>query len=144
MGGSQSDREEFPSVAEDIGEDPARFLDVDRLEDLELARARIRGIDFIATLRAWKAVERNLASTGVVSEHHRTKVMEWLDERESELEELGDRDERMADVDIEARREATPSTSTPATWVDRDGGERKLNHVDSDRYRAATDGGEDA
>lgn len=118
----------------DIGEDPARYLAVDRVDDLHLARARIRGIDFLATLRAWRAVERRLAD--------RDKVHEWLDERESELEEIGDRDERMADQDIEARREATPSTESAVEFPDRDGTYPFTNSVDADRYRAvATDGG---
>lgn len=104
MGGKSRDRERFPGLAEDIGEDPARYLDVDRIDDLELARARIRGVDFLATLRAWRAVERNLSERDVVSEHHRQRVMEWLDEREAELEEIGERDDRLSET-IE-RREA--------------------------------------
>jgi hypothetical protein len=136
MGGRPRDRDKFPNVQEDIGEDPARYLDVERVEELQLARARIRGIDFIAVVRAWKAVERNL--------YPRPKVLEWLDEREAELKEIGDRDERMAAQDIEARREATPSTESVATFSDRDGEYPFSNSVDADRYRAATDGGTDA
>ncbi|WP_199243651.1 hypothetical protein [Haloplanus rallus] len=144
IGGPSTDRERFPALEEDIGEDPARYLDVDRVADLELARARIRGIDFLATLRAWKAVERNLSDRGVVSEHHRQQVMEWLDEREAELEEIGDRDDRLSDVDIESRRAGTPSTASQVRWPEREDGVRTENTVDADRYRAATDGGEDA
>jgi hypothetical protein len=70
--------------------------------------------------------------------------MEWLDEREAELEEIGDRDERLADVDIEALRAATPSTPSQLRWPDRDDGVRSTNSIDADRYRTATDGGEDA
>ena len=118
MGGRTRDRETFPTLAEDIGEDPARYLDVDRVEDLKLAKARIRGIDYLGVLRAWQAVERNLASNGVVSEHHRRQVMEWLEEREVELEEIGERDER---VEADGR---TPSPPATVTWVDCEGGER--------------------
>jgi len=136
MGGKSRDRETFPRVAEDIGEDPARYLDVDRIEDLQLARARIRGIDFLGVLRAWRAVERNLSENGVVSEHHRQQVMSWLDEREAVLEEVGERDER---VDPDGR---TPSPSAEWSWSDRDGEYPFTNSVDASRY--AADGGEDA
>ena len=138
IGGPSRDRETFPSLKDEIGEDPARYLDVDRVSDLELARARIRGIDFIAVIRAWKAVERNLAANGVVSEHHRSTVMAWLDEREAELEEIGERDDR---VEPGSR---TPSPAAEFTWVDCEGGERPTSTVDADQYRDATDGGEDA
>lgn len=145
MGGKRRDRERFPDLKENIGEDPAQYLDVDRVDDLQLARARIRGIDYLATLRAWKAVERNLVENGVVSEHHRQQVMGWLDEREADLEELGERDERLADIDIQARREATQSTPSQVRWPDREDGDRETNSVDANRYQAAaTDGGEDA
>jgi len=136
MGGRQRDREEFPRVKEDLGEDPARYLDVERVEDLQLAWARIRGIDFIAAVRAWKAVERNL--------YPRPKVLEWLDEREEELKDIGDRDERMAAQDIEARREATPSTESIVTFSDRDSEYPFSHSVDADRYREATDEGTNA
>jgi len=138
MGGKSRDRERFPPIVEDINEDPARYLDVDRLSDLQLAKARIRGIDFFQELRAWRAVERSLSDDGHVSEHHRSTVMEWLDEREAELEEIGERDER---VEPGSR---TPSPPAEYTWVDCEGGERPTSTVDADRYRAATDGGEDA
>jgi hypothetical protein len=49
------DRDRFPSIREDHGEDPARFLDRPLF-----IRARIRGIDTIALVRAWMAVERRL------------------------------------------------------------------------------------
>ena len=140
MGGKSRDREEFPPIVEDINEDPARYLDVDRLSDLRLAKARIRGIDFFQELRAWRQVERNLSNNGHVSEHHRAKVMEWLDEREAELEEIGERDERLADAEPAER----PSTPAEYTWVDCEGGERPTSTVDADRYRAATDGGDSA
>jgi hypothetical protein len=136
MGGRTRDRERFPALKDEIGEDPARYLDVERVEDLQLARARIRGIDSLATLRAWKAVERNLSANGVVSEHHRQQVMQWLDEREAYLEEHGDRDER---VEPGGR---TPSPPAEWSWPDRDGEYPFTNTVDAGRY--ATDGGEDA
>ena len=62
------DRERFPGVKAHIGEDPARFLDrplVDPTaegdtEPIDLALARIRGIDSLTVAKAWRAVERNL------------------------------------------------------------------------------------
>lgn len=135
MGGKSRDRETFPSLQDEIGEDPARYLDVDRVSDLELARARIRGIDFIEVIRAWKAAERNLAANGVVPEHHRQQVMGWLDEREAELEEIGERDER---VEPGGR---TPSPAATFNWPDREGTYPFTNNVDAGRY--AADGGEE-
>jgi len=136
IGGRTRDRERFPRAKTHIGEDPARYLDVDRVSDLELARARIRGIDFIEVIRCWRAVERQLHERGVVSEHHRQRVMEWLDEREAELEEIGERDER---VQHDGR---TPSPAAEWSWPDRDGEYPFTNNVDAGRY--AADGGEEA
>jgi len=130
-----SDREEFPTFAEDINEDPARYLHVDRLDDLRLAKARIHGIDFFQELRAWRAAERNLASNGVVSEHHRRQVMQWLDEREADLEEIGERDER---IEPGSR---TPSPAATWSWPDREGTYPFVNSVDAGRY--AADGGDE-
>ncbi|WP_251342441.1 hypothetical protein [Haloplanus halophilus] len=136
MGGKTRDRERFPGAVEDINEDPGRYLDVDRLDDLKLAKARIRGIDYIAVLRCWGAVERQLLhERDAVSEHHFEQVMEWLDEREVELEEIGDRDER---VEAGGREPSPPATWS---WPDRDGEYPFTNTVDSGRY--AADGGEE-
>jgi hypothetical protein len=135
MGGKSRDRAET-QAKQHIGEDPARYLDVDRVSDLELARARIRGIDFIDVLRCWRAVVTKLHERGVVSEHHRAKVMEWLDEREQELDEIGERDDR---VEPGSR---TPSPAAAFEWPDRDGEYPFVNSVDAGRY--AADGGEDA
>jgi hypothetical protein len=136
IGHRTRDREEYPSLKADIGEDPARYLAVERLEELKLARARIRGIDFIQVIRAWKAVERNLSERSVVSEHHRQTVMRWLDEREAELEEIGERDERVESGGRE------PSPAATWSWPNREGTYPFTNAVDVGRY--AADGGEDA
>jgi hypothetical protein len=133
MGGRTRDRAET-GAKQHIGEDPARYLDVDRVSDLELARARIRGIDFLDVLRCWRAVETQLHERGVVSEHHRAKVMAWLDEREAELDEIGERDAR---VEPGSR---TPSPAASWSWPDRDGEYPFVNSVDAGRY--AADGGE--
>jgi hypothetical protein len=128
MGGETRDRETFPAIVEDTNEDPARYLDVERVEDLKLARARIRGIDSFQELRAWRAVERSLSDDGHVSEHHRQQVMEWLDEREAEVEEIGERDDR---VEPGSR---TPSPAATFEWPDRDDEYPFTNTVDAGQY----------
>lgn len=105
------DREEFPNLREDIGEDPARYLDHDYFLMCETIRARIRGIDSFAVLRAWEAVERR------IDRGPRDKVLEWLEEREAELGEIGEREDR-PDGPIE--RDVPEKT---AVWVDDDGDE---------------------
>jgi len=136
IGGSSRDRERFPGAVEDINEDPGRYLDVDRLDDLKLAKARIQGIDFIEVVRCWKAVERQLLhERDAVSEHHFEQVMEWLDEREAALEEIGERESR---VEPGSR---TPSPPAEWSWPDRDDEYPFVNSVDAGRY--AADGGEE-
>jgi hypothetical protein len=90
--GSTVDREEFSRLRSDIGEDPARFLDHELVTDQnlrELALARIRGIDEIATCRAWIAVERRL------DRGPREAIIERLQERIETLEEIGERPDRL-------------------------------------------------
>jgi len=137
IGGPSRDHEEFPRAVEHINEDPGRYLDVDRLGDLKLAKARIQGIDYIAVLRCWRAAETQLLKVrNAVSEQHYRQVMEWLDEREAELEELGERDER---IEVGSR---SPSPPAEWSWPDREGEYPFTNRVRADRY--AADGGEDA
>jgi hypothetical protein len=113
-----ADRERFPGLRDDLGEDPARFLDRPLFDGDEhtaspgaIMRARIRGIDYLATLRAWKAVERNL------DRGPRDRVIEMLEDREQWLLEHGDRDERLPD-EIERRdddqEDVEPADVTPA------------------------------
>jgi hypothetical protein len=86
-------RERYPELRDDIGEDPARFLDYDLVQNeakRELALARIRGIDKIAKVRGWIAVERGL------NRPMRTGIIRALEEREDELEEIGERPDRLA------------------------------------------------
>ncbi|WP_246308035.1 hypothetical protein [Halorarum salinum] len=92
-----SDRftESFPSLREEIGEDPARFLDVPLLGStgastpFGLARARIRGIDEIGTAKAWLAVERALGRGD--DDGPRERVVDLLEARIDDLEEHGER-----------------------------------------------------
>lgn len=92
--GFRGDRATFPTLREEIGEDPARFLDVPLLASagastpFGLARARIRGIDRIATAKAWIAVERALARG---DEGPRDRVIQLLEDRIDVLEEHGER-----------------------------------------------------
>lgn len=85
-------REQFPDLREDIGEDPARFLDHDLLDDVgmrDLALTRIESIDKLAVISAWRAVERRL------DRQTRQAILDALDEREADLEELGERPDRL-------------------------------------------------
>lgn len=106
-------REQFPSLRDQIGEDPARYLDRD---DLYIAKIRIRGIDFIEVVRAWKAVERR------IDRGPREEVMQLLEERESFLQEHGERDERAAPADRDVRPKEV-------FWIDEDG--RRYKRVDT-------------
>ena len=61
---AKSDRETFPKLREDLGEDPARYLDVPMFAEgggttrLATAMVRIRGIDKLEVANAWLVVER--------------------------------------------------------------------------------------
>lgn len=92
------DREVYPHVQERIGEDPARFLDRDLDGDaLDFVESRIQGIDRFEVLAGWGDVERNLVRTpdGSHNEAGRDQVIELLQNRACELEEHGDRDEKL-------------------------------------------------
>jgi len=93
-------RERVPELVERIGEDPARWLDrslfggeSDTSAPGIMIRARIRGIDDLGVLSAWKAVERRL------DRGPREKVMQMLEDREQELEEIGERPDRLQERD---------------------------------------------
>lgn len=111
----------YPSIEADLGYNPARFLDHDLLEtgdrdttesNRQLVRAVIRGLQSVAAVRAWRGVELNLAHE-VYDREPRHPVLEWLAEREAELEEDGDLDERLAAASIPPREErATRRTAS--------------------------------
>ena len=111
-------RERYSNLQEDIGEDPARWLDRDLfdhgisyLDDRdepdfekgdqrlvregrvsapgEMIRDRIAGIDTITIARAWRAVERGLDRT---PEGGRDVVIGFIEDRIDELEANGERD----------------------------------------------------
>ncbi|MEZ3163267.1 hypothetical protein ABNG03_00155 [Halorubrum sp. RMP-47] len=76
------------------GENPARFLDVEIHVDSgsgtsgELMFARIRGIQTIALVRYWVAMERRLAS--IRDRDPRERVLQALAQRERYLDEHGE------------------------------------------------------
>lgn len=85
-------RAQYPGLRDDIGEDPARFLDHDLHQDenmKRLALARIKGIDTIEKIEAWRAVERNL------DRETRDQIINELDQRRAILEEIGERPDRL-------------------------------------------------
>lgn len=100
--GGDQDVTEFPNLEDDLGHNPARFLDWEIVgagsHDKAVAngrslllKARIRGIDRIAAVRAYKAVERHPdvgPTTGP-----REGVIRLLDQREEFLEEHGERED---------------------------------------------------
>ena len=129
-------RETFPNVAEEIGEDPARFLDrelvgVGDSAPAMLVKARIRGIRKLSTIRAWKAVERALGRGP--DDGPREGVMRLLRQREEFIEEHEPNRWRLG-----PRR--------PPEWFDTgesDDRERELTALEKVRSgRLATDGGE--
>jgi hypothetical protein len=74
-----SSRPRYPDIADEVGEDPARFLSV---SESDLPLARIRGIRDRGLLSAWRAVElREFGGRGV--------ILEAIDERDHELKPMG-------------------------------------------------------
>jgi hypothetical protein len=147
------DRVEFPRLRDRLGEDPARFLDRHLVGDRDaqrMVRDRIKGIDSLAVLSAWRAVEKKLA------DHHdrepRQGVLNLLDERGIWLDEHGDREDRAQRLD------RGPPTESIAVFLDEDGNERTSRDTyqsssafgrdleaylsDSEESAVATDGGE--
>ncbi|UIO98879.1 hypothetical protein Hbl1158_10070 [Halobaculum sp. CBA1158] len=156
----QSDRRTFPTLREDIGEDPARYLDGPWDERAMMIRGRICGIDYIAVARAWIAVERRLGrgSDG----GPRDAIIERLKDRIATLEAEGERlspaecaavRERVRaahpewdeSVDVERPSRPTPRGPTPGT----DRYEREQESVGKSEasgledFAVATDGGGD-
>lgn len=86
IGGPARDRDEFPSLVEQIGEDPARYLDRD--VSAKTLAPMIRGMDRIERIRAWKAVER------AIDRGPRPGIIDALEEREERLVEIGERPDR--------------------------------------------------
>lgn len=120
------------SLTEDIGEDPARWLD-GPLAPLP----RIRGLRSIKRVRGWQAAERLLASRQ--DRDPRERIMAALDEREAYLESI---DEEPAQREIRDDRDVTwYRGDVPFDEVDRSGALESLQRPQS--RAVATDGGED-
>jgi hypothetical protein len=85
-----------PTLKDQIGEDPARWLDWDFLADAgrkSLVMSLINGMDTLQRLRAWRAVERRLAARD--DREPRAAIMQRLDQREEWLELHGERPDRL-------------------------------------------------
>lgn len=161
-------RQEFPALKDDIGEDPARWLDrdlitpgatridVDRYADgtvddarvvvdrrvssgIEFVDARIRGIDHIEVVRAWIAVERALGRGP--DGGPREQIIARLEKREQQLEQIGERPERLEDAG-----ERTPAPPKDVVWSDTEDGSRpemaSVGNRHPSRRDIATDGGD--
>ncbi|MBO4249265.1 hypothetical protein IL252_15725 [Halomicrobium sp. IBSBa] len=93
-------RETFPKIRDDVGEDPARWLDWSILGDKsreKLVRTRIDSIDSIEMIRAWIGVERALERGD--DGGPREAVINALEQRERRLNEIGERPERLQQRD---------------------------------------------
>ncbi|WP_277542929.1 hypothetical protein [Haloarcula laminariae] len=102
--GDRKDRLRCPWVVENIGEDPARWLDQPipwNSDRLELVHSLINGIDTFARLNAWRAVERRLANDEYNDDarhpldESRERITRRLDRREEWLELHGERPGRL-------------------------------------------------
>jgi len=147
-------------LKDDIGENPARFLDHSVVEhgeghtDHTLARMvldRIGGIDRLEVVRAWKDVERRL------DRGPRDAVINLLDQREEVLQEHGERpDLRNASLDERPdryqphRRDLPPADVTVekadgevVPYSRRPTGASVGRAFESSTSEVATDGGED-
>jgi len=117
-----------PELSAEHGENPARFLqepiqiDVGDGTTGELMFARIRGIETIALVRYWVAMERRLAS--IEGRDPRERVLQALAQRERYLEE---HDEGLAQAGMTPaeRREAAAErdAESVAVLLDKDGEE---------------------
>jgi len=133
------DREQFPSLQEDIGEDPARWLDRELVggssrakDNKRFVAARVRGIDKLPVLRAWMAVERALGRGP--NDGPREGLMRLLEQRENFLQQAGERPDRLQH-----------GPRRPPGWFDSESAV-ELDQRSADEHlttrRVATDGGE--
>lgn len=119
----------FPKLKADpdVREDPAKFLARDLVSDDDARRmfeGRVAGIDKLAVVNAWLAVERRL---GRGRGGPRDAVIDRLEQRRAFLQEHGERPDDLRDAiergDAPARYDgwADPEpTASVATWTDRD------------------------
>jgi hypothetical protein len=120
--------EPSPELSDEHGENPARFLresiqiDVGDGTTGELMFARIRGIETIALVRYWVAMERRLAAMN--DREPRERVLQALAKRERYLDEHGE-GLTQAGLSPEQRRDraAERDAESVAVLVDEDGEE---------------------
>ena len=137
QGRTGDSRERYPDVRDDIGEDPARWLDYALIDDQDaqrMARIRIKSIDSIDVARSWIEVERQL------DRGPRKKIIAWLNERIKALEVIGERPDR-----LEARDgRKLPETNWTLNGEDWEDVDRSVGVPSDERaFAVATDGGED-
>lgn len=110
------ERETFPEEVERVGEDPARWLDRDVLEDGDagpLIASRIRGIRSIEVIEAWVRVEQEL------DRPTRTGILDRLKARADELREAEPVELSVA----RARERETETVASNGVFLDEDGEE---------------------
>jgi hypothetical protein len=133
-----------PELKAELGEDPERFLDRPVSIDDQWPMARINGIDSLAVVRAWKAIERKL---GRDDGGPREQIMQLLEDREQYLEEHGDRADRTAGKTHDRELEPAVVTINGEPADDRrQSAKQRLAELRADDDRdatVATDGGED-
>lgn len=87
-GGNTRSYPSFPDIEDQLGYNPARFLDVSadaqdsigETSELVMAESVIQGIEDVETIQAWFTVEAQL------DRGPRRKVIDWLDQRKSALQ----------------------------------------------------------
>ena len=96
MNSPEPSHETFPEAVENIGHDPAKFLDrplfggsAETSAPGLIIQDRIRGIDRLAVLAVYETVERRLADR--LEREPREKVLELIADRREELLENGER-----------------------------------------------------
>lgn len=95
-----------------------------------LAKARIRGIDYLDVIDAWFEVEISL------DRGPRKRVIGLLNRRKQELKEAGERSKRCNEY-----RMYEPTASS-AIWTDYDDGEQLTWKYTRQNQRTLTDGGD--
>ena len=117
-----------PELSDEYSENPARFLqepiqiDVGDGTTGELMFARIRGIETIALVRYWVAMERRLAS--IEGRDPRERVLQALAQRERHLKEHGEELAQAGMTPAEHREAAAErDAESVAVLVDEDGEE---------------------
>jgi len=127
-----------PALSAEHGENPARFLQEDIQIDAgdgtsgELMFARIRGIETVALVRYWGAMERRLAD--MEGRDPRDRVIQALAQRERQLEEHGEGIPQAGMTPAERRQAGEEmDVESVAVLVDEDG-----EQVSWSRQRGAT------